>query len=109
MELKRMNSDDSPYFHLQNARNTVSGATWLKNKIKKALGATGTSPGGSSGTSPSSIRPETYALMSNLSGATLLSGSLLLPSIRPLLEQQKPRLSKKLTVPTLQVTMAKNK
>jgi len=70
------------------------------------LGTAGT---GAVPVSPSTpdVRPETYALMSNLGGATLCAGSLLLPSIKPLLEQQKPKVSRKLTIPTLQVTMDK--
>lgn len=107
MELKRVNSDESPYYHLY-ARSTLSGATWLKNKIKKALGANGTNP---SVRSLSDKRPTisdgSYTLMG---GATICAGSLLLPSIKPLIEQQRTRQSmanKKFIIPSLQVTPVK--
>jgi hypothetical protein len=97
-----MNSDESPYYHLY-ARSTLSGATWLKNKIRKALG-TNPSP---SGRARPPISDGSYTLMG---GATICAGSLLLPSIKPLIEEQRARQSmanKKLTIPTLQVTPVK--
>jgi hypothetical protein len=112
MELKRVNSDESPYYHLY-ARSTVSGATWLKNKIKKALGASGVSTNPNPSVRSLADRRPTvpegnYALMSNLGGATICAGSLLLPSIKPLIDQQRPKpVSKKFTIPTLQVTPVK--
>lgn len=93
-----MNSDESPYYHLQNARNAISGANWLKNKIRKALGSTGTQP---------SRSESAFTLVSNLGGATICAGSLLLPSIKPIIDQQKPKVVHKLKIPTVQVTQVK--
>ncbi len=106
-------SDESPYYHLY-ARSTLSGANWLKNKIKKALGSSGGVGGSSSVRSLADKRPQisdgSYTLMG---GATICAGSLLLPSIKPLIEQQRAKqkatVNKKFTIPTLQVTPVKNK
>ncbi|OXA57450.1 Inversin [Folsomia candida] len=110
MELKRISSDESPYYHLY-ARSTISGATWLKNKIRKALGAGSSQTCNSPMMRRAPARPPisdgSYTLMG---GATICAGSVLLPSIKPLIEQQRARQSvahKKFTIPTLQVTPVK--
>ncbi|CAG7836640.1 unnamed protein product [Allacma fusca] len=108
LELKKLNSEDSPYYQLYTTHhNSISGASWLKNKIKKALGSSSSSlnqSNNSYGTVAVSKRPENFALLANLTGPTICAGSLLLPSIKPLIDQQKPRLNRKLTIPVLQVT-----
>lgn len=124
LELKKLGSEESAaYYHqLYAARSTISGASWLKNKIKKALGAS-TSSGSSTSnmrdsTSSSNTtktsnnnyegpRRESFALLANLTGPTICASSLLLPSIKPFIDQQKPRLGRKLTIPVLQVTPVK--
>lgn len=108
MELKRVNSDESPYYHLY-ARSTVSGANWLKNKIKKALGGSG-GQNSSSLRSPDKRPPISDGSYKLMGGATICAGSLLLPSIKPLIEQQRAKQSganKKFTIPSVQVTPVK--
>ena len=105
-----MNSDESPYYQLYNARSAISGVSWLKNKVKKAIGGSTTSlnanaAGGSSESSRPS--PGTYALVTNLSNATICASSLLLPSIKPLLDdrqKQIPKPLRKMHIPSVQVT-----
>ena len=115
LELKKLGSEESSaYYHLYAGRNTISGGSWLKNKIKKALGASSSNLTSRNTTTTSSSnnnyegpRRESFALLANLTGPTICASSLLLPSIKPLIEQQKPRLSRKLTIPVLQVTPVK--
>jgi len=100
MELKRGSKDETPYYHFY-TRSTVSGATWLKNKIKKVLGSTAEDPG-------SSIRSTSYPSVLSSSGAGQYQGmrdscssSLLLAHEKP---EPKKKSSKKMSIPTLHVT-----
>ena len=104
-----MNSDESPYYHLYTARNAISGVSWLKNKVKKAISGGGSTSALNAHAGPESFRPSpgTYALVTNLSNATICASSLLLPSIKPLLDdrqKQIPKPLRKMHIPSVQVT-----
>ncbi|CAL8126284.1 unnamed protein product [Orchesella dallaii] len=102
-ERPRVNTDELPYYHMY-ARSTVSGAKWLKNKIKKALGASVRSGEDKSYIYDNPVvrsladrRPtildRNFTTLSNLGlgGATVCASSLLLPSIQPIVEKEQQR------------------
>ncbi|ODM98206.1 Ankyrin repeat domain-containing protein 33B [Orchesella cincta] len=114
-ERTRTTTEELPYYHMY-ARSTVSGAKWLKNKIKKALGASVRSGEDKSYIYNNPVvrsladrRPtmlgRNYTPLSNLGlgGATICASSLLLPSIQPLVEQA-PKPNRKLPIPVVQIT-----
>lgn len=109
----RFQTDESAYYHLY-ARSTVHGAKWLKNKIKKVLGASVRSGEDKSYVFDNPLvksladkRPQdkNYSALTNLGlgGAAVCAGSLLLPEVQPMVHHQKQR-PKKITIPSVQIT-----